>query len=71
MTEFNTGLPSTRKLQQIIKEKHQIEVKLLNTDILTGTVVWQDSDYICVGNESQEQIMIRRAAIAYIKPKNS
>ena len=66
MAEFQTGLPSVRRIQGFIKDKTEIEVKLLTNDVLTGKVAWQDSDCLCLKSTGQETL-IWRGAIAYIK----
>jgi len=68
MAEFQTGLPSVRQMQGFIKDKRDIEVKLLTNDVLTGRLAWQDSDCLCLKTTGQE-ILIWRAAIAYVKLK--
>ena len=67
MSEFETGLPSTRLIQSYIKEKQQVELKLLTNDLLVGRIFWQDNNCICVLDPSEKQILISRQAIAYIK----
>ncbi|HCV32200.1 MAG TPA: RNA-binding protein hfq [Microcoleaceae bacterium UBA9251] len=67
MSEFETGLPSSRLIQSYIKEKQQVELKLLTNDLLVGRIFWQDNNCICVLDASEKQILISRQAIAYIK----
>jgi host factor-I protein len=67
MSEFETGLPSIRLIQSYIKEKQQVELKLLTNDLLVGRIFWQDNNCICVLDASEKQILISRQAIAYIK----
>ncbi len=67
MSEFETGLPSVRLIQSYIKEKQQIELKLITGDLLVGRVFWLDNSCICVLDSSEKQILVSRPAIAYIK----
>ncbi|TAG93204.1 MAG: RNA-binding protein hfq [Oscillatoriales cyanobacterium] len=67
MSEFETGLPSVRLIQSYIKEKQQIEIKLVTGDLLVGRVFWLDNSCICVLDSSEKQILVSRQAIAYIK----
>ncbi len=67
MSEFETGLPSVRLIQSYIKEKQQIELKLVTGDLLVGRVFWLDNSCICLLDASEKQILISRQAIAYIK----
>jgi host factor-I protein len=66
-TEFDTGLPSIRKLQGFIKEKTPIELKLLTGDVMRGKLFWQDAQYFCLMDDSQQQILIARSAVVYFK----
>jgi len=67
MSEFETGLPSSRLTQSYSEEKQQLDVKLLTNDLLVGRIFWQDNNCICVLDASEKQILISRQAIAYIK----
>lgn len=67
MSEFETGLPSVRLIQSYIKDKQQIEIKLVTNDLLVGKIFWQDNNCICVLDASEKQILVSRQAIAYIK----
>ncbi|MGL5807451.1 MAG: Hfq-related RNA-binding protein [Xenococcaceae cyanobacterium] len=42
MSEFNTGLPSVRQIQTLIKDQQEFELKLITDDIIVGKVIWQD-----------------------------
>jgi len=68
MSEFETGLPSVRLIQSYIKDKEQVEIKLLTGDLLAGRIFWQDHSCICLLDPSDQQILISRPAIAYVKP---
>ena len=68
MTEFNTGLPSVRLIQKYIKDKQKIVIQLTSTETITGQVLWQDSQCLCVTDESNQSLLIWRQALIYIKP---
>jgi len=70
MSEFDTSLPSVRQVQTYIKEKKEVEMKLITNDLHVGKVFWQDSDCICLLDRSDLPILIWRQAIVYLKPKN-
>ncbi|MEH2115021.1 Hfq-related RNA-binding protein [Nostoc sp.] len=70
LTEFDTTLPSIRQVQNLIKQTTPVELKLLTQDVITGKVLWQDSQCICIVDENSQQIIIWKQAIAYIKPKS-
>ncbi|NEQ31268.1 MAG: RNA-binding protein hfq [Leptolyngbya sp. SIO4C5] len=66
-TELETGLPSVHQFQSLIREKQAIEIKLVTSDVISGTLRWQDPHCLCVdGNEGQTLILWRHA-IAYLK----
>jgi host factor-I protein len=67
--EFNTGLPSTRQVQAAIKNKQDVELKLLTNDLIAGKVKWQDDDCICIVDHYDQPTIVWRHAIAYLKPK--
>jgi len=69
MTNFNVGYPSIRQLQTFIKEKHELEVKLITGDVFTGKILWQDENCVCFILNDNQKIFLWYQAIAYFKPK--
>lgn len=69
MTEFNTGLPSTRQIQGLIKDKKEVELKLSTDELLVGQILWQDPNCICLVERDNRQTIIWYQAIVYLKPK--
>ncbi|MEH2071858.1 MAG: RNA-binding protein hfq [Nostoc sp.] len=69
ITEFDTTLPSIKQVQTLIKQTMPAEFKLLTGDVITGKVLWQDPNCVCILDENSEQTTIWKQAIAYIKPK--
>jgi host factor-I protein len=67
--DLETGLPSTRQIQTLIKEAKEVEFKLITNDLLTGKVKWQDSYCICLHDHYDQPTVIWRQAIVYMKPK--
>ncbi|WP_448380489.1 Hfq-related RNA-binding protein [Gloeomargarita sp.] len=67
MAELDTGLPSVRQVQFYIQEKKAVEVKLTTGDVLSGQIVWQDPDYFRLVNTQQEQFLLYRPTVVYIK----
>jgi host factor-I protein len=68
-SEFDTNLPGVRLIQSMIKDKKQVEVKLTTGDVLSGRLGWQDHNCICLIDASEQQTLMWRSAIAYIKPQ--
>jgi host factor-I protein len=69
MTAFETGTPSIRQIQKFIKEKTDIQIKLVTNDILVGQIRWQDPDCICLVSSENKEITIWRLAIVYMHAK--
>ncbi len=70
MAAFNTNLPSIRIVQNFIKDKKLVEIKLVTGDVITGEARWQDDDCIAVADNNNEQTILWRNAIAYLKAKS-
>jgi host factor-I protein len=68
MPELDINQPSTRQLQQLIKEKNKIEIKLLTGDVFSGEMFWQDPDYFCLNQADGGKYIICKTSVAYIKP---
>ena len=68
-TEFETGLPSVRQIQILLREQNAVELKLLTGDVFNGIIVWQDAHAICLSVDGQTVITMR-TAIAYVKVAN-
>ncbi len=67
MSQFNTGLPSVRQIQNFIKNKSYIEVGLMTNQVIEGKAIWQDSQSICLLDRNEEKILIWIQAIVYLK----
>ncbi len=67
MSEFNTGLPSTRQIQLYIKDKRQVEVQLSTGDIFVGNIIWQDPECVCLIDKHQQPVMLWRQALVYTR----
>ena len=68
MSEFDPGLPSIRYVQSAIKEKKEVELKSIAGDLLIGKILWQDINCICLLAQDEQQILLWRQAIVYLKP---
>ena len=69
MTEFDTSLPGIRQLQNYIKDKQEVEIKLITDDLIVGKILWQDVNSLCVVDHYNQQTLIWRQALVYLKPK--
>ncbi len=67
MTEFNTGLPSIRQIQNFIQEKKELELKLITGDTLVGQIMWQDGNCLCLADRYQQPMLIWLQGIVYLK----
>jgi host factor-I protein len=69
MSEFNTGLPSVRQIQALIKDKKEVEVKVSTDDLLVGKVLWQDQNCMCLLDQYEQPTLIWIQALVYLKPR--
>jgi host factor-I protein len=63
---LNTSLPSTRKMHSFIREKQEIQVKLLTGEVVTGRLLWLDEHCLMI-ESGEDKMMVWVNAIAYIK----
>lgn len=69
MTEFDTALPGVKLIQNYIKEKQEVELKLVTDDLMVGKIIWQDADSLCLMDHYNQQTLVWRQALVYLKPK--
>ncbi len=69
MSEFDTGLPSIRRLQGLIKDKQEVELKLITDDVLVGRLLWQDENCLCLVDQYSQPMIVWLQALVYLKPK--
>ena len=69
MTEFDTGLPSVKQIQGYIKDKQEVEIKLITDDLIVGKIVWQDPQCICLRDHYEQSSLIWRQSLVFVKPK--
>jgi host factor-I protein len=69
MTEFDTGLPSVKQVQGYIKDKQEVELKLMTDDLIVGKIIWQDPQCLCLLDHYDQSALIWRQAIVFIKAK--
>ncbi|PSF36684.1 RNA-binding protein hfq [Aphanothece hegewaldii CCALA 016] len=69
MFEFDTGLSSIRRLQEYVKDKKEVEIKLSTDDLLVGRLIWQDQNCLCLVDQYENTTLIWQQAIVYLKPK--
>jgi host factor-I protein len=67
MPELDINQPSTRQIQQLVKDKAALEIKLVTGDVFNGQLLWQDTDYFCLEVGGQK-VILSKPAVAYIKP---
>lgn len=67
--ELETGLPSIRQIQTLIREEREIELKLVTDDLIVGKLRWQDQHCICLMDQYDQPTIVWRQAIVYLKPK--
>lgn len=68
-TELETGLPSVRQIQSLIRDAAEVELKLVTGDLLAGKIHWQDSSCISLVDQYDQPTIVWRQAIVYLKPR--
>ena len=66
--DMTTGQPSIRQIQTLIRDEQRVEVKVSTGDVMTGKLRWQDSDCICIVDDSSQAAILWRSALVYLKP---
>ena len=69
MTEFDTALPGIRQVQNYIKDEQEVEIKLVTDDLIVGKIIWQDVNSLCLVDHYNQQTLIWRQALVYLKAK--
>jgi host factor-I protein len=67
--ELETGIPSIRQIQNLIRETKEVELKLVTGDLLAGKIRWQDSHCISLTDQYDQDTIVWRQAIVYLKPR--
>lgn len=62
------GTPSLRQLQSFIREKQEVELKLLTGDLLSGQLFWQDPDCLCLRAPNGSLTTVWKQSLAYLRP---
>ncbi|MFM2429032.1 MAG: hypothetical protein RLZZ511_245 [Cyanobacteriota bacterium] len=68
--EFETGAPSVRQLQNLIKDGGEVEIKVVTGDLINGKIRWQDPHCICVMDHYDQPTIVWRQSIVFVKPKS-
>lgn len=63
-SEFDTSLPSTRLMQRYVKEKTKVALRLNDSSILAGTMLWMDPVFLYIEDATGKQTLVNRASIA-------
>jgi host factor-I protein len=63
---LNTALPSIRRIHAIIRDKNEVQIKLITGDELRGKILWIDDQCLCM-DATGHKIVIWQHAIAFIK----
>jgi host factor-I protein len=69
MAQLDTGSPSVRQIQGFIKDKQEVQVKLITGELLVGKLLWQDIACLCLAEREGASTLIWRQAVAYLKPQ--
>lgn len=66
---MDTGLPSVRIVQNLIKDEREVELKVVTDDLIVGKILWQDPQCVCLVDHYNQQTIITRQSIVFMKPK--
>lgn len=69
MSEFDTALPGVKQVQSYIKNEQEVELKLITDDLVVGKIIWQDADALCIIDHYNQQTLVWRQALVFLKPK--
>ena len=67
--DMESGLPSIRIVQTLIKEEREVELKVVTDDLIVGKILWQDPSCLCLVDHYNQQTIITRHSIVFMKPK--
>ncbi|MEM6448457.1 MAG: RNA-binding protein hfq [Cyanobacteria bacterium J06642_2] len=67
MAELDTGIPSFRWVQAAIRDQKTVSVKLATSEEVGGRVRWQDTECICLLDEREQDVLLWRNAIAWMR----
>ncbi|MEO1133012.1 MAG: RNA-binding protein hfq [Cyanobacteria bacterium J06639_1] len=67
MAELDTGIPSFRWVQNAIRDRQTVAIKLVTGEEIGGTVRWQDPECICLLDSGENDILLWRNAIAWLR----
>ncbi|EKQ67292.1 hypothetical protein OsccyDRAFT_4299 [Leptolyngbyaceae cyanobacterium JSC-12] len=67
--ELETGLPSVRQIQNLIRDAKEVELKLVTGDLLAGKIRWQDPHCISLTDQYDQDTIVWRQAVVYLKPR--
>ena len=68
-SELETGLPSVRQVQSLIRDTQEVELKLVTGDLLAGKLRWQDQHCLCLVDQYDQPTLVWRQAVVYLKPR--
>lgn len=68
-SELETGLPSVRQIQSLIRDTQEVELKLVTGDLLAGKLRWQDQNCLCLVDQYDQPTLVWRQAVVYLKPR--
>jgi host factor-I protein len=66
--EFQQALPSIRQVQNLISDKTRVGLKVTTGDLLTGKLIWQDTNCLSIQEDGAAAILVWKRAIVFIQP---
>ncbi len=66
-SELETGLPSVRHLQMLVRDKAHVRVMLTTGEELQGKIRWQDPHCLCLLADDQRTRLVWFHSLAYVE----
>ena len=65
---LDTGLPSVRHVQELIRTRAMVGLHLVGGEVLRGTLRWQDHDFLALEPEpGRPLVLINRNSVAVLR----
>ncbi|MCP9884083.1 hypothetical protein KBY97_02920 [Synechococcus sp. ATX 2A4] len=68
ITTLDPSLPGVRQLQQWIRGRNPLELLLVDSVQVTGTLLWQDPEFLALrGENDADPVLINRRMVVSIR----
>ncbi|UFP95879.1 Hfq-related RNA-binding protein [Gloeobacter morelensis] len=67
MPTLDLAVPSTRYLQQLIRDQSPVSIVTCAGDSFNGVLRWQDGECLCL-RATEGELLLWRSGLAFIRP---